>query len=126
MAAVHPLAAAAAAPLDALRAGRRRGSRDRARGVHRLFLCELLAHDRCAPERRAAAHRSSDLRAADRAPSRPGRQPARSEEHTSELQSPMYLVCRLLLEKKKKNTKTVTDEPIMCPPATTSYQFTYE
>src|SRR5437762_10238536 len=29
----------------------------------------------------------------------------RSEEHTSELQSPMYLVCRLLLE-KKKNLKT--------------------
>src|SRR5437762_4931259 len=28
---------------------------------------------------------------------------ARSEEHTSELQSPMYLVCRLLLEKKKSN-----------------------
>src|SRR5437762_4221702 len=28
--------------------------------------------------------------------------PFRSEEHTSELQSPMYLVCRLLLEKKKK------------------------
>src|SRR5437762_9840861 len=28
--------------------------------------------------------------------------PYRSEEHTSELQSPMYLVCRLLLEKKKK------------------------
>src|SRR5437762_6740173 len=27
----------------------------------------------------------------------------RSEEHTSELQSPMYLVCRLLLEKKKKS-----------------------
>src|SRR5437762_7526519 len=26
----------------------------------------------------------------------------RSEEHTSELQSPMYLVCRLLLEKKKR------------------------
>src|SRR5437764_7431526 len=29
-------------------------------------------------------------------------QSLRSEEHTSELQSPMYLVCRLLLEKKKK------------------------
>src|SRR3989441_3237127 len=29
---------------------------------------------------------------------------ARSEEHTSELQSLAYLVCRLLLEKKKKNT----------------------
>src|SRR5437762_10682579 len=28
--------------------------------------------------------------------------PQRSEEHTSELQSPMYLVCRLLLEKKKQ------------------------
>src|SRR3712207_8356147 len=29
----------------------------------------------------------------------------RSEEHTSELQSRQYLVCRLLLEKKKKNSK---------------------
>src|SRR3989454_691729 len=29
----------------------------------------------------------------------------RSEEHTSELQSPCNLVCRLLLEKKKKKTK---------------------
>src|SRR5947208_4708143 len=33
--------------------------------------------------------------------------PARSEEHTSELQSPDHLVCRLLLEKKKSyNRKT--------------------
>src|SRR5258708_32897981 len=31
-------------------------------------------------------------------------QQARSEEHTSELQSPDHLVCRLLLEKKKKKT----------------------
>src|SRR5579863_10722557 len=31
------------------------------------------------------------------------RPPLRSEEHTSELQSPVHLVCRLLLEKKKKN-----------------------
>src|SRR5438876_6203629 len=30
-----------------------------------------------------------------------GSGPARSEEHTSELQSPVHLVCRLLLEKKK-------------------------
>src|SRR5690348_17705989 len=29
----------------------------------------------------------------------------RSEEHTSELQSPVHLVCRLLLEKKKKKQK---------------------
>src|SRR2546426_4847643 len=35
---------------------------------------------------------------AERAPDRPDR----SEEHTSELQSPCNLVCRLLLEKKKK------------------------
>src|SRR5437879_10718372 len=36
--------------------------------------------------------------------------PPRSEEHTSELQSPMYLVCRLLLEKKKK--KTTKSQPL--------------
>src|SRR3712207_7514541 len=34
---------------------------------------------------------------------RPYRELQRSEEHTSELQSRQYLVCRLLLEKKKKN-----------------------
>src|SRR5258708_31922551 len=33
----------------------------------------------------------------------------RSEEHTSELQSPDHLVCRLLLEKKKKIKKRVSD-----------------
>src|SRR2546429_3636145 len=33
------------------------------------------------------------------------RSPARSEEHTSELQSRLHLVCRLLLEKKKKKTR---------------------
>src|SRR5256885_8267631 len=32
---------------------------------------------------------------------------ARSEEHTSELQSPCNLVCRLLLEKKKKHQKNL-------------------
>src|SRR5256885_3659112 len=36
-------------------------------------------------------------------------EPSRSEEHTSELQSPCNLVCRLLLEKKKKlHTTTVS------------------
>src|SRR3712207_6902267 len=34
-----------------------------------------------------------------------GPRPARSEEHTSELQSRQYLVCRLLLEKKKKKAR---------------------
>src|SRR5258708_9895781 len=33
----------------------------------------------------------------------------RSEEHTSELQSPDHLVCRLLLEKKKKPNTTITN-----------------
>src|SRR5256885_3168640 len=33
---------------------------------------------------------------------------ARSEEHTSELQSPCNLVCRLLLEKKKSSTRPIT------------------
>src|SRR2546430_8751780 len=45
-----------------------------------------------------------DLLVADRGdPGQPGqdRQPGRSEEHTSELQSQSNLVCRLLLEKKK-------------------------
>src|SRR2546426_9193504 len=37
----------------------------------------------------------------------------RSEEHTSELQSPCNLVCRLLLEKKKKNTNKVI-AAVMC------------
>src|SRR5437762_14252950 len=45
----------------------------------------------------AAAVRGGRRRQAPRA--------ARSEEHTSELQSPMYLVCRLLLEKKKDRAK---------------------
>src|SRR5438552_1728551 len=36
--------------------------------------------------------------------------PQRSEEHTSELQSPDHLVCRLLLEKKKKKKNTKTKE----------------
>src|SRR5258705_7335349 len=34
----------------------------------------------------------------------------RSEEHTSELQSLRHLVCRLLLEKKKKKNKTISRE----------------
>src|SRR5690348_17532450 len=40
----------------------------------------------------------------DADPAPPGQ--GRSEEHTSELQSPVHLVCRLLLEKKKKQHKS--------------------
>src|SRR3712207_8338040 len=66
------------------------------------------------PRRTAVPARRRPARRADRALVR-GRKPAagqsarrlgrrvlRSEEHTSELQSRQYLVCRLLLEKKKK------------------------
>src|SRR2546426_5086049 len=49
------------------------------------------------------------------------RRGARSEEHTSELQSPCNLVCRLLLEKKKKNTHTKHPKAqYSAPPATTT------
>src|SRR2546422_6351332 len=37
----------------------------------------------------------------------PVRERIRSEEHTSELQSRLHLVCRLLLEKKKKQNRTL-------------------
>src|SRR5256885_2863356 len=45
-----------------------------------------------------------------------GRQ-IRSEEHTSELQSPCNLVCRLLLEKKKHKKKSATNVCSSTPPA---------
>src|SRR2546426_6674881 len=41
----------------------------------------------------------------------PAHRRARSEEHTSELQSPCNLVCRLLLEKKKKKLKQEAYSP---------------
>src|SRR4051794_41246778 len=54
---------------------------------------------RCEPRSQRPAGLEADRRSSDRA-----RRDllVRSEEHTSELQSPVHLVCRLLLEKKKK------------------------
>src|SRR5438874_4660994 len=53
-----------------------------------------------------------DATAVDRVRREPDREPAeprpRSEEHTSELQSRRDLVCRLLLEKKKKQVRSYT------------------
>src|SRR5688572_32491909 len=52
----------------------------------------------------------------------PGRTPprrARSEEHTSELQSQSNLVCRLLLEKKKKKKQQSSDNKNIITPSTT-------
>src|SRR3712207_7749169 len=52
--------------------------------------------------RRSAHARGAAQGATDRAHHQGQRGRPRSEEHTSELQSRQYLVCRLLLEKKKK------------------------
>src|SRR5690348_18181803 len=45
----------------------------------------------------------------------PARVVSRSEEHTSELQSPVHLVCRLLLEKKKKHNQQQTTQTTLSP-----------
>src|SRR3712207_7646449 len=55
------------------------------------------------PRGRARECRSSRTPPARRPTPRARRRAGRSEEHTSELQSRQYLVCRLLLEKKKNN-----------------------
>src|SRR5256885_11982688 len=44
----------------------------------------------------------------------------RSEEHTSELQSPCNLVCRLLLEKKKHDTSTPLRVPLRSAPSSSA------
>src|SRR3712207_8996381 len=49
-----------------------------------------------------------------------GRCDDRSEEHTSELQSRQYLVCRLLLEKKKTSARTPSVPPRITPPLKTT------
>src|SRR5438552_6176651 len=58
--------------------------------------------------RREGGRRGVRRGAGDAPPHRADRAPAplRSEEHTSELQSPDHLVCRLLLEKKNKQPTT--------------------
>src|SRR3712207_7891784 len=76
-----------------------------------LFRSERVDPHREPHLRAARGTRSERQRRAGRlrgGRARPGRllgagRAARSEEHTSELQSRQYLVCRLLLEKKKKN-----------------------
>src|SRR3712207_7098311 len=61
-----------------------------------------VGHDRARRRRRRRALRPVGL-GRRRLPRGGRRRGARSEEHTSELQSRQYLVCRLLLEKKKKH-----------------------
>src|SRR5687768_17929954 len=62
-----------------------------------------------------AARRTPGRRRRRSGSSRPGR--SRSEEHTSELQSRLHLVCRLLLEKKKDNINTHHKYPKVLPSA---------
>src|SRR5215467_8434291 len=74
------------------------------------------SHTRCSTSAIASRHKAC----CNRLPTKPGTSfltctgifpaslcSARSEEHTSELQSPCNLVCRLLLEKKKKKNMNV-------------------
>src|SRR2546429_1742801 len=66
----------------------------------------------------ARRHAAEIIRLVDFALSRLSIRPAdlegRSEEHTSELQSRLHLVCRLLLEKKKRIIRYV-EQPQSCP-----------
>src|SRR5690349_23207877 len=57
---------------------------------------------KAATKRSCCSRPSAAVRASDRRVWSGGSRPERSEEHTSELQSRRDLVCRLLLEKKKK------------------------
>src|SRR5258708_14143938 len=63
---------------------------------------------------RRAGSRRSPAGASRSSGGPPARDAPRSEEHTSELQSPDHLVCRLLLEKKKKND--AAKKPASLPP----------
>src|SRR6266480_7819939 len=69
----------------------------------------LSLHDALPIHRRGDGHRPFVRSRLRQEPAR-RRHPRRSEEHTSELQSHVNLVCRLLLEKKKKNIKS----PLLC------------
>src|SRR2546425_6662434 len=82
-------------------AGRRGGPSREGAGPVPARLTRSLAH----PPRAARPASSASLSARG-----PGAPAHRSEEHTSELQSLAYLVCRLLLEKKK----TIREKTLSC------------
>src|SRR3712207_9013760 len=69
--------------------------------VFRLRVAPAEEEELRAPVVEVVEQRAARLRAVA---ARAARLLVRSEEHTSELQSRQYLVCRLLLEKKKNNT----------------------
>src|SRR3712207_7253181 len=86
----------------------RSAAEDGRRGTRgRIVVAAVRCRQRRPRGNRCAARRASGaggIRSRARADSPRG---DRSEEHTSELQSRQYLVCRLLLEKKKKHTSDV-------------------
>src|SRR5690242_21149791 len=79
--------------------------------IYTLSLHDALPiSSRWIPRARSPTSSAAPATSRPRTPARPARcrsgaVPTRSEEHTSELQSHVNLVCRLLLEKKKKNKK---------------------
>src|SRR3712207_8475067 len=77
-----------------------------------LFVAPLLAKTACRPGTAGPGQQRELVHAA--AGDGPGRarrwrDVTRSEEHTSELQSRQYIVCRLLLEKKKKKADLMSN-----------------
>src|SRR5258708_26786226 len=84
--------------------------RSRLTGRHNFRPCRwnrFPSNGRPADTRKAAAWKAVPLAVRRPTPPRGNRRTWRSEEHTSELQSPDHLVCRLLLEKKKNMTKRI-------------------
>src|SRR5438045_5513653 len=68
-----------------------------------LFACGFVVSNKAGAAREQAVDTTQRLQL-------PVIQPARSEEHTSELQSLRHLVCRLLLEKKKHKHNNCTSQ----------------
>src|SRR2546422_1191060 len=75
-----------------------------------LFRSRLERRPRQPPEVRGALDPGRDPRPAGAARAGGPAPRRRSEEHTSELQSRLHLVCRLLLEKKKKSVRQYFDQ----------------
>src|SRR2546422_6162901 len=73
-----------------------------------IYIAQALHRPLPSPVVEKTKHHLLDTIAAMLSGSRllPGKKAIRSEEHTSELQSRLHLVCRLLLEKKKTSGKT--------------------
>src|SRR4051794_41700358 len=69
-----------------------------------LFPYTTLFRSRVEEDRASSEHPGKDRQAIERVVAGI----PRSEEHTSELQSPVHLVCRLLLEKKKKQLPPIS------------------